>query len=192
MQSRLIKKSFFQHTKISISHYTKANEQSQISSATTYCELAVHLLIFEKYQSCVCTAVTLSHRFKAFSPPFCRQNRFRHEPPESFCKLTSGRALNRPRSPEVRKPLVYFWFFSYTRKARKTSLSQEVSRFCKPRFSTPQPQLRTATIKTFSRKLRGSVNLESAHRSRSFAPQQLKPFPKGASRFSKPRFSAHR
>ena len=24
--------------------------------------------------------------------------------------------LNRPRSPEVRKPLVYFWFFSYTRK----------------------------------------------------------------------------
>ena len=24
--------------------------------------------------------------------------------------------LNRPQSPEVRKPLVYFWFFSYTRK----------------------------------------------------------------------------
>ena len=24
--------------------------------------------------------------------------------------------LNRPRSPEVRKPLVYFWFFSYKRK----------------------------------------------------------------------------
>ena len=24
--------------------------------------------------------------------------------------------LNRPRSPEVRRPLVYFWFFSYKRK----------------------------------------------------------------------------
>ena len=43
--------------------------------------------------------------------------------------------LNRPRSPEVRKPLVYFWFFSYTRKVRKTSLSQEAPRFCKPRIS---------------------------------------------------------
>ena len=40
--------------------------------------------------------------------------------------------LNRPRSPEVRKPLVYFWYFSYTRKVRKTFLSQEASRFRKP------------------------------------------------------------
>ena len=57
--------------------------------------------------------------------------------------------MNRPRSPEVRKPLVYFWYFSYTRKVRKTFLSQEISRFCKPRISAPQWQLRTATIKTF-------------------------------------------
>ena len=76
----------FQHTKISISHRTKANEQLQILSAITYCELAVQQSIFEKHQSCVCTTVTLSHRFKAFSPPFCGQNRFRHEPPESFTK----------------------------------------------------------------------------------------------------------
>ena len=41
MQGYPIKKSIFQHTKISISHYTKANEQSQISSAKTSCELAV-------------------------------------------------------------------------------------------------------------------------------------------------------
>ena len=57
--------------------------------------------------------------------------------------------LNRPRSPEVRKPLVYFWFFSYKRKERKTFLCRE---------------------------FRGFANLKSAHRSRSFAPQQLKPF----------------
>ena len=41
MQSHPIKKSFFQHTKISISHCNKANAQLQISSATTYCELVV-------------------------------------------------------------------------------------------------------------------------------------------------------
>jgi hypothetical protein len=44
---------------------------------------------------------------------------------------------------------VYFWFFSYKRKARKTFPLQGASRFRKPRFSAPQPQLRTATIKTF-------------------------------------------
>ena len=81
------KKSFFQHTTATASHCTKANVQLQISSAKTYCELAVHLLIFEKHQSCVCTTVTLSHRFKAFSPVFCGQNRFRHELPEIFAKL---------------------------------------------------------------------------------------------------------
>ena len=65
MQSNPIKKSIFQHTKISISHRTKANAQLQILSATTYCELAAQSLFFEKHRSCVCTAVTLSHRFKS-------------------------------------------------------------------------------------------------------------------------------
>ncbi|MGI6195877.1 MAG: hypothetical protein ACOYIO_02155 [Eubacteriales bacterium] len=106
--------------------------------------------------------------------------------------LVSTGDLNRPRSPEVRKPLVYFWYFSYTRKVRKTFLSQEDSRFCKPRISAPQPQLRTATIKNFLRKIRGSANLKTAHRSRSFAPQQLKPFIKEDSRFRKPRISAQK
>ena len=38
----------------------------------------------KKHQSCVCTTATLSHRFKAFTPAFCGQNRFRHEPPKNF------------------------------------------------------------------------------------------------------------
>ena len=76
-----------QRTAVTSSHRTKANEQLQILSATTYCELAVKQLFFEKHQSCVCTTVTLSHRFKAFTPAFCGQNRFRHEPPENFAKL---------------------------------------------------------------------------------------------------------
>ena len=68
MQSYPIKKSFFQHTqhtKISNLYRTKANKQLQISSATTYCELAVKQLFFEKPQSCVSTTATLSHRFKS-------------------------------------------------------------------------------------------------------------------------------
>ena len=44
---------------------------------------------------------------------------------------------------------VLFGSFCTTQKARKTFPSQGASRFCKPRISTPQPQLRTATIKTF-------------------------------------------
>ena len=80
-------KTFFQHTKISIFHCNKTNVQLQISSVKTYCELAVKQLFFEKYQSCVSCTATLSHRFKAFSPAFCRQNRFRHEPPEFSAKL---------------------------------------------------------------------------------------------------------
>ena len=90
MQGYPIKKSIFQHTKISISHYTKANVQQPFLNIACYCELAVKQLFFEKYQSCVCTTVTLSHRFKAFTPPFCRKSRFRHEPPENFAKSLSA------------------------------------------------------------------------------------------------------
>ena len=65
------------------------------------------------------------------------QNRFRQSfesSPESRGSQTSG---------------VLFGTFCTTQKVRKTSLSQEAPRFCKPRISSPQPQLRTATIKTF-------------------------------------------
>ena len=79
-------KTFSQRTAATTSHRTKANVQLQILSAKTYCELAVQQFFFEKHQSCVCTTVTLSHRFKAFTPPFCGQNRFRHEPPEVSAK----------------------------------------------------------------------------------------------------------
>ena len=41
---------------------------------------------------------------------------------------------------------------------------REAPRLRKPRISVPQPQLRTATIKNFLRKLRGFANLEAAHK----------------------------
>ena len=80
-------KNFFQRITTPTSHCTKANAQLQISSAITYCELAVQQSFFEKSQSCVSCTVTLLHRFKAFTLPFCRQNRFRQKPPENFAKL---------------------------------------------------------------------------------------------------------
>ena len=59
--------------------------------------------------------------------------------------------LNRPRSPEVRKPLACFLvLFARRKKNVKTSPLQGASRFSKPQFSAPQWQLRTATIKTFA------------------------------------------
>ena len=146
------KKSFFQHTTATISHCTKANEQLQILSSTTYCELAVQQFFFVK------TSVLRLHYGNPFAPIQSLYAGVLWAKPVSscaagnFCAVSFGRALNRPRSPEVRKPLVYFWFFSYKRKARKTSPLQEASRFCKPRFSSPQWRLRTNKIKTFLKK----------------------------------------
>ena len=45
------------------------------------------------------------------------------------------------------------------------------------------------TIRSLCREHRGSANLDSARRNGGFARTKLKPFPKGASRFCKPRIS---
>ena len=149
MQSYLIRKSFSKHTKISNLHRTKTNEQSQILSATTFCKLAVQQSIFEKYQSCVCTTVTLSHRFKAFTPAFCGQNRFRYEPPEVSAKSFPAELWIVPGVQRFANLWRAFWFFLHDAKRINPSPFRELPRFSKPRISTPQRQLRTATIKTF-------------------------------------------
>ena len=59
------RKAFSKHSKTPIPHRTQTNVQSQISSAKSHCELAAKQPIFETLQSCVCTTVTLSHRFKS-------------------------------------------------------------------------------------------------------------------------------
>ena len=102
----------------------------------------------------LCCKAGASHRFKSLPAipgevaAFHKTGYLMNAGCFRFKNVSTG-DLNRPRSPEVRKPLVYFWYFSYTRKVRKTFLSQEAPRFCQPRISAPQPQLRTATIKTF-------------------------------------------
>ena len=149
MQSHLIKKSFFQHSKNSISHLTKTNVQQPFSNIACYCELAVQQSIFEKHQSCVCTTVTLSHRFKAFSPAFCGQNRFRHVPPEISAKSLPAELWIVPGVQRFANLWCTFGSFRTSEKHEKRS---------------------------FRRKFWGSANLKSAHRSDIFAPQQLKPF----------------
>ena len=116
-----IRKAFSQHTAATISHRTQTNVQPQISSEKPCCKLAVQQPIFEISQSCVSSAVTLSHRFK--SSPAIPGNLA--VPGAAGYMMNAGHFsenyvssgdLNRPRSPEVRKPLGYFWFFSYKRK----------------------------------------------------------------------------
>ena len=59
--------------------------------------------------------------------------------------------LNRPRSPEVRKPLACFLvLFARRKKNVKTSPSQGDSRFCKPRISIHRQQIRTIQLKFFA------------------------------------------
>ena len=115
------KEKLFKHTKTPTSHRTQTNVQSQISSTKPYCELAVQHPFFETSQSCVSSTVTLSHRFKS-SPAIPRNLAI---PGAAGYMMNAGHFsenhessgdLNRPRSPEVRKPLGYSPFFSYKRK----------------------------------------------------------------------------
>ena len=60
--------------------------------------------------------------------------------------------LNRPRSPEVRKPLACFLvLFARRKKYQKPFPFRELPRFRKPRCSSPQWRLRTNLIKSFCR-----------------------------------------
>ena len=93
------------------------------------------------------------------------QNHFRQSfesSPESRGSQTSG---------------VLLVLFVQAKSTKNRSLLLGAPRFCKPRTSTPQPQICTATIKTFFRKIRGFPNLESAHPNNNSAQTKLNPFP---------------
>ena len=103
----------------------------------------------------LCCKAGASHRFKslpaipgkllfsAFAGYLMNAGHFRKN-------TVSTGDLNRPRSPEVRKPLACFLvLFARRKKNVKTSPFREAPRFCKPRISARKQQLRTATIKTF-------------------------------------------
>ena len=170
-------KSSFQHGQTSTFHRTQTNVQSQISSAKPHCELAVQYPIFETLQSCVCTTVTLSHRFKS-SPSIpgnlaipgtagymMNTGRFRNN------YISTG-DLNRGRRTESR---VLFGYFLHDAKSDNSFSLQRTSRFCKPRFSALQytfPLTKLNPFETF----RGFSNLNSARRNGGFALTKLNPF----------------
>ena len=86
----------------------------------TYCLKRMQLFFCCLLNSLRCKAGA-SHRFKSLPAIPGEVAAFRKTgylmSAGHFSKnLISTGDLNRPRSPEVRKPLVYFWFFSYTRK----------------------------------------------------------------------------
>ncbi len=128
---------FSAHTKLSDkekTHFSTAKLQLPTApKLTSSCKfyprkLTVSLQYTFSFSKNISLASALQQPFRTDSKPFRR--RFWAKPVSiqaagKLCKITSGRALNRPRSPEVRKPLVYFWFFSYKRKARKTFPSGE-------------------------------------------------------------------
>ena len=97
-----------------ISHRTKANEQLQILSAITYCELAVQQSIFEK------TSVLRLHYGHPFAPI---QSLFAAvlwakpvsaDAAGSFCKIFSGRALN--RGSQGFAPCAFWLLFAQRKK----------------------------------------------------------------------------
>ena len=140
--------------------------QSQISSAKFHCELAAKQPFFETLQSCVSSAVTLSHRFKS-SPAIpgkveipgaagylMNAGHFRQN-------FVSSGDLNRGRRTESR--VLFMVLFARRKKYQSVSLTG---------------------------KLRGFANLDSAHPNKNFPLTKLKPFSKKDSRFCKPRISA--
>ena len=64
-------------------------------------------------------------------------------------KLRLRRADSRFAKPRSFPERERFYSFCVVQKVTTRSPSQGASRFCKPRISPPQTQLRTATIKTF-------------------------------------------
>ena len=89
----------------------------------------------------------MSHRFKAFSPPFCAKNRVRLVPPENSAEIYFDRALNRRSQDGV--PRAFYVTFCTTQKV---------------------------TIRSLCREHRGSANLDSARRNGGFARTKLNPF----------------
>ena len=144
--------------------------QQPFSNTACHCELAVQQPFFKTSQSCVCTTVALSHRFKS-SPAipgnsafFCVAGYLMNAGHFSGNHVSSGDLNRSPESRGSQPSGVLPVLFVQAKRINSFSL-QRTSRFCKPRISPPKQQLPTNKIKTF---------------------------PKGAPRFCKPRINAHK
>ena len=148
----------------------QTNVQQPFSNIACHCELAAKQPTFETSQSCVCTTAPLSHRFKS-SPSISGKVAV---PGTAGYMMNAGHfSENLESSGDLNRSLesrgsqtsgVLLVLFVQAKRINSFSL-QRTSRFCEPRFSSPQWRLPTNKIKTF---------------------------PKGASRFCKPRISAYK
>ena len=148
-----IRKAFSQHTAATISHRTQTNVQPQISSEKPCCKLAVQQPISEISQSCVSSTAFLSHRFKS-SPSIPGKVALSDA---AGYMMNAGHFSRNPRierrfesSPESRGSQtsgVLPVLFVQAKRIKPFPFGS--SRFCKPRISTPNQQLRTNPIKTF-------------------------------------------
>jgi hypothetical protein len=146
MQSLLIKKSFFQHTKTPTFHRTKANEQLQIYPR----QLTVSLQYNNSFLKNNGLALAVQPPFRTDSKPLRR--RFAGKTGFGMSRRKTLRSLFRQSFESWvagLRPACFLVTFCTMQKVTPRSPSQEVSRFCKPRISPPQWHLRTATIKTF-------------------------------------------
>ena len=176
MQSNPIKKSFFQRTATPTSTATKLTCSSKFYPRQPTVSLQYNNP-FSKNNS---LASALQPPFRTDSKPlrrrFAGKTGFETSRRKALQNLFRQSFESSPESRGSQTSGVLFGSFCTTQKARKTFPSQEAPRFCKPQTSTPQPQLRTATIKTFLSKIRGSANLESAHTDNKLAQTKLNPF----------------
>ena len=140
IQSHILRKVFYKRAAATIFRHSQTNEQLPFLNSICYCELAVQQSFSETSQSCVCTTVTLSHRFKS-SPAipgkvavpdavgYMMMAGHFHE------NYVSSGDLNRGRRTESR---VLFGYFLHDAKSNNPFPFREAPRYCKPRISSPQ------------------------------------------------------
>ena len=116
----------------------------------------------------------MSHRFKAFSPPFCAKNRVRLVPPENSAEIYFDRALNRRSQDGV--PRAFYVTFCTTQKVTIRSLCREHRGSANLDSARRNGGFARTKLKPSQKKIRGFANLESAHTDNNFAQAQLNPF----------------
>ena len=139
---------FLSTAKLQFSTTSKLTEVNKFHLRKPYCELAAKQPFFETSQSCVCTKVTLSHRFKSSPAILGNATDFRAAGYLMMAghfrqNLASSGDLNRPRESRGSQPSACFCgTFCTPQKVPIRTPLQGTSRFCKPRFSSPQWRLR--------------------------------------------------
>ena len=131
-----------------------------------YCELAVQQPFFETSQSCVSTKATLSHRFKS-SPAIPGKLAI---PVAAGYLMSAGHfSRNLVSSGDLNRgsqglPRVLFGYFLHDAKSDNPYSLSEASMFCEPRSSAQNYKFALTKLKPSQKEIRGSANLESAHK----------------------------